>query len=155
MTVTPQFFGRKQLEEWLASKGKTYKRPPMMLLQNQPVKLSWRNVKEQVKREKAEKTEKPEQLSLEKIDAMLTECLKLAEEVGMEKEVLEQDCEPPQQPGHWNRLRVPLAAAARVVTRGAGEGKALEMGVGQRQAARGKRCNASSWGLRLPLAVPW
>ncbi|NWR58559.1 CKP2L protein, partial [Bucorvus abyssinicus] len=74
---------RKQLEEWLASKGKTYKRPPMMLLQKQPVKLSWRNVKEKVKQEKPEEPEEPEipeQLSLEKIDDVLTECLKLVEE---------------------------------------------------------------------------
>ncbi|NXN64588.1 CKP2L protein, partial [Himantopus himantopus] len=65
---------RKQLEEWLASKGKTYKRPPMMLLQKKAVKLSWRNVKEK------EKQEKPEQLCLEKINNILTECLKLIEE---------------------------------------------------------------------------
>ncbi|NXI58581.1 CKP2L protein, partial [Chloroceryle aenea] len=72
---------RKQLEEWLASKGKTYKRPPMMLLQKNPVKLSWRNVKEK------EKGEKPEQQSLEKINNMLTECLKLVEE-GVQSEEL-------------------------------------------------------------------
>ncbi|NXG82231.1 CKP2L protein, partial [Stercorarius parasiticus] len=65
---------RKQLEEWLASKGKIYKRPPMMLLQKKPVKLSCRNVK------KKEKQEKPEQLCLEKINDILTECLKLVEE---------------------------------------------------------------------------
>ncbi|NXN28000.1 CKP2L protein, partial [Nycticryphes semicollaris] len=65
---------RKQLEEWLASKGKTYKRPPMMLLQKKAVKLSHRNVKEK------ENQEKPEQLCLEKINSILTECLELAEE---------------------------------------------------------------------------
>ncbi|NXE85341.1 CKP2L protein, partial [Cochlearius cochlearius] len=65
---------RKQLEEWLASKGKTYKRPPMMLLQKKPVKLSWRNAKEK------EEQEKPERLCLESIDNLLTECLKLSEE---------------------------------------------------------------------------
>ncbi|NXL53780.1 CKP2L protein, partial [Podilymbus podiceps] len=65
---------RKQLEEWLASKGKTYKRPPMTLLQKQPVKLSWRNGKEK------EKQEKSEQLCLEKMNNILTECLKLIEE---------------------------------------------------------------------------
>ncbi|NWU52305.1 CKP2L protein, partial [Dromas ardeola] len=65
---------RKQLEEWLASKGKIYKRPPMMLLQKKAVKLSWRNDKEK------EKQEKPEQLCLEKINNILTECLKLVEE---------------------------------------------------------------------------
>ncbi|XP_010288510.1 PREDICTED: cytoskeleton-associated protein 2-like, partial [Phaethon lepturus] len=72
---------KKQLEEWLASKGKTYKRPPMMLLQKKPVKLSWRNVKEK------EKQEKPEQLSLEKINNVLTECLKLVEEGVQEEEL--------------------------------------------------------------------
>ncbi|NXK00747.1 CKP2L protein, partial [Corythaixoides concolor] len=65
---------RKQLEEWLASKGKTYKRPPMTLLRKNPGKLSWRNVKEK------EKQEEPEQLCLEKIHSLLAECLKLVEE---------------------------------------------------------------------------
>ncbi|NWH17365.1 CKP2L protein, partial [Grus americana] len=72
---------RKQLEEWLASKGKIYKRPPMTLLQKNAVKLSWRNVKEK------EKQEKPEQLCLEKINNILTECLKLIEE-GVQAEEL-------------------------------------------------------------------
>ncbi|NWI27376.1 CKP2L protein, partial [Sula dactylatra] len=72
---------RKQLEEWLASKGKTYKRPPMALLQKNPVKLSWRNVKEK------EKPKKPEQLCLESINNLLTECLKLIEE-GVQAEEL-------------------------------------------------------------------
>uniref|UniRef100_A0A8D0F7Q9 Cytoskeleton-associated protein 2 C-terminal domain-containing protein n=1 Tax=Strix occidentalis caurina TaxID=311401 RepID=A0A8D0F7Q9_STROC len=81
LTVIPWSFDRKQLEEWLASKGKTYKRPPMTLLQKKPVKLSWRNVKVE------EKQEKPEQLCLEKINNILTECLKLVEE-GVETEEL-------------------------------------------------------------------
>ncbi|NXU80170.1 CKP2L protein, partial [Oreotrochilus melanogaster] len=72
---------RKQLQEWLASKGKTYKRPPMMLLQKQPAKLSWRSTKEK------EKQEKPEQLLLEKINNILTECLKLIEEGAQAEEV--------------------------------------------------------------------
>ncbi|NWX50953.1 CKP2L protein, partial [Steatornis caripensis] len=72
---------RKQLEEWLASKGKTYKRPPMTLLQKKPVKLSCRYVNEK------EKKEKPEQLCLEKINNVLTECLKLVEE-GVQAEEL-------------------------------------------------------------------
>ncbi|NXX21071.1 CKP2L protein, partial [Podargus strigoides] len=72
---------RKQLEEWLASKGKTYKRPPMMLLQKKSVQLSCRNVKEK------EKQEKPEQLCL-KIDNLLTECLKLVEEGVQTEELL-------------------------------------------------------------------
>ncbi|NXT14123.1 CKP2L protein, partial [Prunella fulvescens] len=65
---------RKQLEEWLASKGRTYKRPPMALLQKQAVKPSCRKVKEK------EKLEKPEQSCQEKINNILTECLKLVEE---------------------------------------------------------------------------
>ncbi|XP_075580177.1 cytoskeleton-associated protein 2-like isoform X2 [Pelecanus crispus] len=72
---------KKQLEEWLASKGKTYKRPPMTLLQKQTVKLSWRNVKEK------EKQEKPEQLCLENVNNILIECLKLVEE-GVQAEEL-------------------------------------------------------------------
>ncbi|NXU29728.1 CKP2L protein, partial [Thalassarche chlororhynchos] len=72
---------RKQLEEWLASKGRTYKRPPMTLLQKKPVKLSWRNVNEK------EKQEKPERLCLENINSILTECLKLVEE-GVQAEEL-------------------------------------------------------------------
>ncbi|NXW51354.1 CKP2L protein, partial [Nyctiprogne leucopyga] len=72
---------RKQLEEWLASKGKMYKRPPMVLLQKQAMKLSWRNVKEK------EKQEKPEQLCLEKINNILTECLQLVEEGVQAEEI--------------------------------------------------------------------
>ncbi|NWR79993.1 CKP2L protein, partial [Centropus unirufus] len=72
---------RKQLDEWLASKGKAYKRPPMKLLQKTAVKLPWRNTKEK------EKQEEPEEIFLEKIDKLLTECLKLAEE-GVQAEEL-------------------------------------------------------------------
>lgn len=118
------------------SKGKIYKRPPMMLLQKQPVKLSWRNVKEQVKQEKPEKAEKPEQLSLEKIDAVLTECLKLAEEVGMEKEVLEQAREPPQQPGVSEQASYSFGCSCQRGNTRCGRRKALEMEVGRRQAAK-------------------
>ncbi|NWZ55595.1 CKP2L protein, partial [Haliaeetus albicilla] len=72
---------RKQLQEWLASKGKTYKRPPMMLLQKEAVKLSCRTVKEK------EEQKKPEQLCLEKINNILTECLKLIEEGVQAEEI--------------------------------------------------------------------
>ncbi|NXQ57774.1 CKP2L protein, partial [Anthoscopus minutus] len=65
---------RKQLEEWLASKGKKYKRPPMMLLQKQAVKPSCRKVKAK------EKQENPEQHCQTKINNIFTECLKLIEE---------------------------------------------------------------------------
>ncbi|PKU33950.1 hypothetical protein llap_15750 [Limosa lapponica baueri] len=74
LQIRPREQQWKQLEEWLASKGKIYKRPPMMLLQKKAVKLSCRNVKEK------EKQEKPGQLCLEKINNILTECLELAEE---------------------------------------------------------------------------
>ncbi|KAM9368616.1 cytoskeleton-associated protein 2-like [Phaethornis superciliosus] len=65
---------RKQLEEWLASKGKAYKRPPMKLLQKQPAKLSWRK--------------QQQQLCLEKINNILNKCLKLIEEGVQAEEVL-------------------------------------------------------------------
>ncbi|NXB93594.1 CKP2L protein, partial [Vidua chalybeata] len=74
---------KKQLEEWVASKGKTYKRPPMVLLQKQAVKPSCTKVKAK------EKQENPEQHCQEKINNILTECQKLIEEVGMGKELLE------------------------------------------------------------------
>ncbi|XP_009999556.1 PREDICTED: cytoskeleton-associated protein 2-like [Chaetura pelagica] len=73
---------KKQLEEWLASKGKTYKRPPMMLLQKQAVKLA--EVPRSTK--KKEKQEEREQPCLEKINNIFTKCLKLVEEgVGAEE----------------------------------------------------------------------
>ncbi|NWU92071.1 CKP2L protein, partial [Upupa epops] len=72
---------RRQLEEWLASKGKTYKRPPMMLLQKQPVKLSCRSIREK------EKPRDPEQLSQERIKSLLTECLKLVEEGAQAEDI--------------------------------------------------------------------
>ncbi|NWV19270.1 CKP2L protein, partial [Origma solitaria] len=65
---------RKQLEEWLASKGKKYKRPPMTLLQKQAVQPSCRKVKAK------EKQKNPEQQYQAKINNILTECLKLIEE---------------------------------------------------------------------------
>ncbi|NXO01636.1 CKP2L protein, partial [Rhinopomastus cyanomelas] len=73
---------RRQLAEWLASKGKTYKRPPMMLLQKQPVKLSCRT------KEENEKRREPEQPSSEKIRHLLTECLKLVEEGAQAEDIL-------------------------------------------------------------------
>ncbi|NWH84167.1 CKP2L protein, partial [Aegithalos caudatus] len=65
---------RKQLEEWVASKGKKYKRPPMALLQKQAVKPSCRKVKAK------EKQENPAQNCQAKINNILTEYLKLIEE---------------------------------------------------------------------------
>ncbi|KAM8990677.1 cytoskeleton-associated protein 2-like [Ara ararauna] len=72
---------RKQLQEWVAAKGKIYKRPPMKLLQKQAVKLSCRNIKEE------ERQERPEEHCLEKTNDVLTECLKLTEE-GVEAEAI-------------------------------------------------------------------
>ncbi|XP_041885498.1 cytoskeleton-associated protein 2-like isoform X5 [Corvus kubaryi] len=65
---------KKQLEEWLASKGKKYKRPPMALLQKQAVKPSCRSIKAK------EKQENPEQRCQAEINNVLTQCLKFAEE---------------------------------------------------------------------------
>ncbi|NXF13423.1 CKP2L protein, partial [Smithornis capensis] len=65
---------RRQLEEWLASKGKKYKRPPMTLLQKQAVRPPCRKVKAK------EKQENPEQCCLVKTNNILIECLKLIEE---------------------------------------------------------------------------
>ncbi|NWT06553.1 CKP2L protein, partial [Mionectes macconnelli] len=65
---------RKQLEEWLALKGKKYKRPPMTLLQKEAVKPPYRKVKAK------DKQENPEQRWLVKINNILTECLKFVEE---------------------------------------------------------------------------
>ncbi|NXT60082.1 CKP2L protein, partial [Chaetops frenatus] len=72
---------RKQLEEWLASKGKKYKRPPMVLLQKQAVKPSSRKVKAK------EMQENPEQHCQGKINKILTECLKLIEKGVREEEL--------------------------------------------------------------------
>ncbi|NXI64280.1 CKP2L protein, partial [Anseranas semipalmata] len=73
---------RRQLEQWLASKGKSYKRPPMTLPRKKPVKEKlpfWSTAEEE--------EEKPEQLHLDKINNLLTECLKLIEE-GVQSEEL-------------------------------------------------------------------
>ncbi|NXF93561.1 CKP2L protein, partial [Eubucco bourcierii] len=72
---------RRQLQEWLASKGKTYKRPPMTLLQKNPVKVSCRTAKEQ------EQQQSPEQPSLEQANSHFTECLRLLEEGAQAEEV--------------------------------------------------------------------
>ncbi|NXW82617.1 CKP2L protein, partial [Alopecoenas beccarii] len=78
---------RKELEAWVAAKGRVYKRPPMVMLQKTAVKLPCRNVKEKGKQEQLEKQEEPEQLSLEKINNILTECLKRVEEGGQAEDV--------------------------------------------------------------------
>ncbi|KAH1177015.1 cytoskeleton-associated protein 2-like [Mauremys mutica] len=67
---------KKQLEQWLASKGKSYKRPPMTLPAKKPTKemvnLSfWNGMEEEEKRKQFCMTDK--------INGMLAECLELAE----------------------------------------------------------------------------
>ncbi|KAM9163740.1 cytoskeleton-associated protein 2-like [Pangshura tecta] len=67
---------KKQLEQWLASKGKSYKRPPMTLPAKKPAKemvnLSfWNGMEEEEKRKQLCVTDK--------INGMLAECLELAE----------------------------------------------------------------------------
>ncbi|OWK51325.1 Cytoskeleton-associated protein 2-like [Lonchura striata] len=74
---------KKELEEWVASKGKTYKRPPMVLLQKQAVKPSCIKVKAK------EKQENPEKRCQEKINNILTECQKLIEEGAHAEEIWE------------------------------------------------------------------
>ncbi|XP_064353990.1 cytoskeleton-associated protein 2-like [Dromaius novaehollandiae] len=76
---------KKQLEQWLASKGKSYKRPPMTLPPKKPVKekLPFRSDA------KEEKEEKPEQFCLDRINSILTDCLKLVEEGVPSEELLE------------------------------------------------------------------
>ncbi|NXC39276.1 CKP2L protein, partial [Penelope pileata] len=68
---------RRQLEQWLASKGKSYKRPPMMLPPKKPLKGKL-PLQSTVKEE--QEPEKPEQLHQDKINSLLTECLQLIEE---------------------------------------------------------------------------
>ncbi|XP_059346876.1 cytoskeleton-associated protein 2-like isoform X2 [Ammospiza nelsoni] len=62
---------REQLEEWLAAKGRIYKRPPMRLLQKQAVIPSCR---------KGKPTEEQEQHFRAQANSILTECLQLIEE---------------------------------------------------------------------------
>uniref|UniRef100_A0A8B9PCQ7 Cytoskeleton associated protein 2 like n=1 Tax=Apteryx owenii TaxID=8824 RepID=A0A8B9PCQ7_APTOW len=83
---------KKQLEQWLASKGKSYKRPPMALLQKKAVKQKLAfasNVKE-------EKEKKPEQFCLDRLNSILTDCLKLVEEGFPSEELLEMLSHIPQ-----------------------------------------------------------
>uniref|UniRef100_A0A8C8VLP6 Cytoskeleton associated protein 2 like n=1 Tax=Pelusios castaneus TaxID=367368 RepID=A0A8C8VLP6_9SAUR len=68
---------KKQLEQWLASKGRSYKRPPMTLSAKKPAKekmnLSfWSGIEE-------EEEKREQQCLTDKISSMLTECLELIE----------------------------------------------------------------------------
>ncbi|EDL80159.1 rCG26481 [Rattus norvegicus] len=77
---------RKQLEEWQKSKGKTYKRPPMIFKTRRKVieemnTSFWKSIE----REEEEKTA---QLELSrKINSTLTECLRLIEEGVLPNEI--------------------------------------------------------------------
>ncbi|XP_044516380.1 cytoskeleton-associated protein 2-like [Gracilinanus agilis] len=78
---------RKKLEEWLASKGKTYKRPPMKFLaQTKKVqKLNhsfWKSMEEE------EETQKVDPDLSHRISSTLAECLKLIEEGAHSEEIL-------------------------------------------------------------------
>ncbi|KAM6996306.1 cytoskeleton-associated protein 2-like isoform 1-T4 [Passerculus sandwichensis] len=73
---------RKQLEEWLAAKGRTYKRPPMRLLQKQAVIPSCRKGKP------TEEQDNPEQHFRAQANSILTECLQLIEEGVHAEEIL-------------------------------------------------------------------
>ncbi|XP_021230686.1 cytoskeleton-associated protein 2-like [Numida meleagris] len=77
---------KRQLEQWLASKGKCYKRPPMTLPPKKPVKQKEKPPLRSTVQE-VQKPEKPEQLHVDRINALLTECLKLIEE-GVPSEAL-------------------------------------------------------------------
>lgn len=84
VAAIPWSFHRRQLEQWLASKGKCYKRPPMTLPPKKPMKQKEKPPLRSAVQEE-EKPEKPEQLHQARINALLSECLKLIEEVGVGK----------------------------------------------------------------------
>uniref|UniRef100_UPI00398EBDB7 uncharacterized protein n=1 Tax=Pristiophorus japonicus TaxID=55135 RepID=UPI00398EBDB7 len=67
---------RKQLNEWLASRGKTYKRPPMPT----PLKSAVKSVKKNLEHSFWEAIEEEEQNSLaDQVNHMLDDCMKLQE----------------------------------------------------------------------------
>ncbi|XP_062913177.1 cytoskeleton-associated protein 2-like [Mobula hypostoma] len=67
---------RKQLEEWLASKGKTYKRPPVPT----PFKKVIKSVKKNLEHSFLEVMEREEQKDLaDRVQDMLDDCMKLLE----------------------------------------------------------------------------
>ncbi|NXF26881.1 CKP2L protein, partial [Rhodinocichla rosea] len=65
---------RQQLEEWVAAKGKTYKRPPIRLLMKQAAIRTGREVKPTTHQDN------PEQRCKNKVNNVVTECPKLTEE---------------------------------------------------------------------------
>ncbi|XP_056364570.1 LOW QUALITY PROTEIN: uncharacterized protein LOC130261918 [Oenanthe melanoleuca] len=81
---TPPAPDRNQLEEWLISKGRKYKRPPMSQLTKSECDATLERCKAKANQEN------PEQHCQAASKTILTECLKLVEEVGMGKELLER-----------------------------------------------------------------
>ncbi|XP_069773813.1 cytoskeleton-associated protein 2-like isoform X2 [Narcine bancroftii] len=77
-SITKTFKGkderRKQLEEWLASKGKTYKRPPMPT----PLKRVVKSVKKNLEHSFLEAMEEENTLAV-RVEHMLDNCMKLLE----------------------------------------------------------------------------
>lgn len=70
---------RKQLEEWLASKGRAYKRPPMTLSTKKLAKKLHQSFWDGIKEEE----ETQEQMDFAgKIHSAVSQCLKHVEEVG-------------------------------------------------------------------------
>ncbi|NWI19673.1 CKP2L protein, partial [Crypturellus soui] len=76
---------RKQLQEWVASKGKTYKRPPMMLPPKKTVDKK-PNSRSCIKEEEEQRLE---QLRSDRINTALSNCLKRIEEGGPSKGLLQ------------------------------------------------------------------
>nr|XP_060643347.1 cytoskeleton-associated protein 2-like [Anolis sagrei ordinatus] len=83
--------GKKLLEDWLVSRGKCYKRPPMRPTVPKPPKAKsslnlsfWGPLEEEEEKKKKEEEERKEQQYLaNKIVDTLAECRKLAEEAGV------------------------------------------------------------------------
>ncbi|XP_059842131.1 cytoskeleton-associated protein 2-like [Hypanus sabinus] len=77
---------RKQLEEWLTSKGKTYKRPPMPT----PFKKVIKSVKKNLEHSFLEVMEREEQKDLaDGVQDMLDDCMKLLERGSSPKHIYE------------------------------------------------------------------
>ncbi|XP_051897005.1 cytoskeleton-associated protein 2-like isoform X3 [Pristis pectinata] len=77
---------RKQLEEWLISKGKTYKRPPMPT----PFKKVLKSVKKNLEHSFLEAMEGEEQKDLsDRVQHMLDDCMKLLERGSSPEQVSE------------------------------------------------------------------
>ncbi|XP_060107586.1 cytoskeleton-associated protein 2-like isoform X1 [Heteronotia binoei] len=78
---------RQQLEQWLKSKGKSYKRPPMTLPAAKPRKKR-QSLNQSFWNSLGEEEERMDHSLVEKISSTLMECLKLAEEGFPSEEIL-------------------------------------------------------------------